>query len=136
MEALQSSLLKMGNILPKNSMILAGDLNAPNIDWPNLDSSTYLTSPAERLLEMIDEHDLKQLVESPTRPQGNTQNTLDVVFTNNTGIVSGIEAVPGITDHDMVLFSVKVSCRKKKHVKRKVFNKRKANCSRIKETGS
>ena len=133
LEALQSSLLKMGNILPKNSVILAGDFNAPDINWPNLDSSTYLTSPSERLLEMIDEHDLKQLVESPTRRQGNTQNTLDLVFTNNAGIVSGTEVVPGISDHDMVLFSVKTSCRKKKNVKRKVYIKRKANCSRIKE---
>ena len=65
LEALQSFLLKMGNILPKNSVILAGDFKAPSINWPNLDS--YLTSPSERLLEMMDEHDLKQLVESPTR---------------------------------------------------------------------
>ena len=123
----------MGNILPKNNVILAGDFNAPDINWPNLDSSTYLTSPSERLLEMIDEHDLKQLVDSPTRRQGNTQNTLDLVFTNNAGIVSGTEVVPGISDHDMVLFSVKTSCRKKKNVKRKVYIKRKANCSHIKE---
>ena len=80
---------------------------------------------------MIDEHD--QLVKSPTRRQGNMQNILDLVFTNNAGIVSGIEVVPGIGDHDMVLFSVKISCRKKKNVKRKVYIKRKANCSRIKE---
>ena len=88
LEALQSSSLKIGNILPKNSVILAGDFNAPEIKWPNLDS--YLTSPPERLLEMINEHDLKQLVKSPTRRQGNTQNSLDLVFTNNVGIVSGI----------------------------------------------
>ena len=36
----------------KNSVTLSGDFNAPDIDWPNLDS--YLTSPSERLLEMID----------------------------------------------------------------------------------
>ena len=112
-------------------MILAGDFNAPDINWPNLDS--YLTSPSERLLEMIDEHDLKQLVESPTRRQGNTQNILDLVSTNNARIVSGIEVVPGISDHEMVLFSVKISCRKKRNVKRKVYIKRKANCRRIKE---
>ena len=87
LEALQSSLLKMGNIPPKNCVILAGDFYAPDINWPNLDSSTYLTSPSERLLEMIDEHDLKQLVESSTRLQGNTKNNLDLVFTNNAGML-------------------------------------------------
>ena len=131
LEALQSSLVKIGYILPKNSVILAGDFNAPDINCPSLDS--YLTSPSGRLLEMIDEHDLKQLVESPTRRQGNTQNILDLVSTNNARIVSGIEVVPGISDHEMVLFSVKISCRKKRNVKRKVYIKRKANCSRIKE---
>ena len=80
-------------------MTLSGDFNAPDINWPNLDS--YLTSPSERLLEMIDQHDLKQLVESPTRHQGNTQNILDLVFTNIAGIVSGIEVVPATSDHDI-----------------------------------
>ena len=47
--------------------------------------------------------------------------------------MSGIEVVPGTSDHDMVLFSVKISCRKMKNVKRNVYIKRKANRSRIKE---
>ena len=51
-------------------------------------------------------------------------NILDLVFTNNAGIVSGIEVVPGISDHDIVLFFVKTSCRKKKNVKRKVYIKK------------
>ena len=125
LEALQSSLLKMGSIMSKNSVILAGDFNAPDINWPNLESPTYLTSPSERLLEMVAEHDLKQLVKSPTRRQGDAHNILDLVFTNNAGIMSGIEVVPGISDHDIVLFFVKTSCRKKKNVKRKVYIKKK-----------
>ena len=81
---------------------------------------------------MVDEHDLKQLVEFPTRRNhGNTHNILDLV-TNNAGLVSGVEVVPGISDHGMILFSVKTSCRKKKNVKRKVYIKKEANCSRIK----
>lgn len=114
-------------------MILAGDFNAPGINWSNLESSIYLSSPSEKLLEMVDEHDRKQLVKSPTRRHGNTHNILDLVFSNNAGIVSGIEVVPGVSDHDMILFSVKTLCRKKKNVKRKVYIKKKANCSRIKE---
>ena len=39
LEALQSSLLKLGNILPKNCVILAGDFNAPDINWPHLNFS-------------------------------------------------------------------------------------------------
>ena len=94
MKALQSFLFKMGNTLPKNGVILAGDFNAPDMNWPNLDSSTYLTLPCERRLKMIDEHDLKQLVESPTRRQGNTQTTLDLVFTINAGIEAVLKSFP------------------------------------------
>ena len=47
--------------------------------------------------------------------------------------MSGIEVFPGISDHDMVLFSVEISCRKKKNVKRKVYIKRKTSYSRIKK---
>ena len=59
-----------------------------------------MLSPSEKRLEKADEHDLKQLVEFPTRRYGNTHSILDLVFTNNAGIVSGIEVVPGISDHD------------------------------------
>lgn len=87
-------------MVQKNSVILVGDVHAPDINWPNLESSTYLLSPSEKLLEKADEHDVKQLVESPARRRGNTHNILDLVFTNNAGIVSGIEVVPGISDHE------------------------------------
>ena len=107
-DALQLSPLKMGDILLKNSMmILAGDFNAPDINWQNSESLNYLSSPSEKLLEMVDEHDLKQLVEFPTKRHGNTHNILDLVFTYNAGLVSGVEVVPGISDHDMILFLLK-----------------------------
>jgi len=48
--------IKMGNIVQKNRVILAGDVHAPDINWPNLESSTYLLSPSEKLLEKADEH--------------------------------------------------------------------------------
>lgn len=114
-------------------MILAGDFNDPDINWTNFGSSVYLSSPSEKLLKMVDEHNLKQLVESPTRHHGNTHNILDLVFTNNAGIVNGIEVVPRISDRNMILFSVKTLCCKKKNVKCKAYIKKKANCSCIKE---
>ena len=56
LEVLQPTLLKMGNILLKNSVIFAGDFNVSDINWPNLESSTYLSSPSEKLLEIVYEH--------------------------------------------------------------------------------
>lgn len=120
-DALQVSLLKMGDILLKNSMmILAGDFNAPDINWPNLESLNYLSSPSEKLLEMVDKHNLKQLVEFPTKHHGTTHNILDLVFTYNAGLVSSVEVVPGISDHDMILFLLKHRVVRKRTYKGKV----------------
>lgn len=125
LEELRLSLLKMGINLHKNCVILAGDFYAPGIDWPNLESATQPSSSSERLLQTVDEHDLNQLIKQPTRHQGNTHNILDLVFTNYTSVVGNMKVVPGISDHDIVLFSVKSSFGKKKNVKRKVYIKKK-----------
>lgn len=43
LQELQTSLLKMGLNLHKNSVILAGDFNAPDIDWNNTETPTNLS---------------------------------------------------------------------------------------------
>ena len=72
-------------------------------------------------------------VNEPTRRQGDTHNVFDLVLTNNVNIVSHVKVVPGISDHDIVMFTVKSSCKKKRNVKRKVYMKKKADSNRIKE---
>ena len=129
---LNVSLLKMRDNINKSNVLLAGDFNAPDIDWQNPEtSSTCKTS--ERLLEIIDEHDLTQLVQEPTRRQGEIQNILDLVLSNNKNLGRNVTIIPGISDHDMVLFTVRPSCKKKRNVKRKIYCSKRANCIRIKE---
>ena len=65
LEELEASLLKIGNNIHKNNVIIAGDFNAPDIDWQNPGDSN-------RLVELIDDHDFSQLVHEPTRRQGET----------------------------------------------------------------
>ena len=131
-DELDASLFKLGEKLNKNNVIVAGDFNAPNINWT--DHSTTNSSPtSERLLEIIDEHGLSQLVREPTRRQGDTQNILDLVLTNNDKIVNNIRVVPEISDHDIVLFQVNLACTKKRRVKRKIYIRKRANTDRIKD---
>lgn len=105
--------------------------NAPDISW---DTEYSSQSPAsDRLLEIIDDHDLSQLVKEPTRRDRNTQNILDLILSNNSNIIENISIVPGISDHDIVLFTVNTSCRRKKNAKRKIYIRKKANSTRIKE---
>lgn len=85
----------------KNNIIVSGDFNAPDIIWGTEYSSQ---SPAsDRLLEIIDDHDLSQHVKKPIRRVRNTQNILDLIFSNNSNIIENISVVPGISDHDIVI---------------------------------
>ena len=79
---LDVSLSKIGNLINTNSVILGGDFNAPNISWENNQDLGHVAT-SERLTEIINEYDLEQLVNEPTRIHGTTRNTLDLVFTNN-----------------------------------------------------
>ena len=131
LDELDASLLKLGNSVHKNNIIVSGDFNAPDIRWDNEYSSQ---SPAsDRLLEIIDDHDQSQHVKEPTRRDRNTQNILDLILSNNLNIIENVSVVPSISDHDIVLFTVNTSCRRKKNVKRKIFIRKKADSTRIKE---
>ena len=44
-----------------------------------------------------------------------------------------VQVVPGISDHDIVLFTVNTTCKKRKNVKRKIYFRKKADTDRIKE---
>ena len=86
---------------PRTCIIVAGDFNAPGIDW---ESSTIkpngrLKGMCERLLGILDLFHLKQLVTTPTRHQA----ILDLFCTNKPGLIRNIALVPGISDHDGVI---------------------------------
>ena len=133
LEELNISLLKMGAALHKNNVILTGDFNAPDVNWDNPLDQDDLTTASKRLLEVLDDNDLIQFVKEPTRRQGTTQNILDLVLSNNKDIIGGVKVIDGISDHDIVLFTVKTSCQRKRNVKRKVYIKKKVDSARIKQ---
>ena len=81
-------------------IVLCGDFNCPDINWPSLS----VTAPSDRLVhqDLIDlsiKFDLTQMQELPTRQD----NTLDLVFTSNPSLVKSATVVPGISDHDIVV---------------------------------
>ena len=104
------------------------DFNAPDLKW-NYPEPTNCSLNSERLLEIIDEHRLTQLVKEPTRDD----NILDLVLTNNIHIINNVRVIPGISDHDMVLFEVNLACRGKKPVRRKIYMRKKSDTTRIKK---
>ena len=103
------------------------------IAWNDPLNQDNLTTPSKKLLEIFDDHDLNQFVKEPTRRQGNTHNISGLVLSNNKDIISGVKVIYGISDHDIVLFTVKTSCQRKRNVRRKVYIKKKADSDRIKQ---
>ena len=118
LEQLEVSLLKIGDNIHKNNVIIAGDFNVPDIDWQNpVDSN--------RLVKLIDDHDFSQLFHEPTRRQGKTHNILDLVLSNNKSIVRNVQVVLGISDHDTILFTVNTTSKKKKNTSTRFTSERK-----------
>ena len=132
LDQLNNSLFKLSDKLNNHHVIVAGDFNAPNINWKDYapeKASVY----SDRLLEIVNEHGLNQMVKEPTRSQGDTHNILDMVFTNNENIVHNVKVLPGISDHDIVYFQVNLKCKKKSQVKRKIFIRKRADNELIRQ---
>ena len=71
LEELHASLLKIGNRINSKNIILTGDFNIPNIDWNSNTMTSTPYGPPTKLLELMAEHGLHQMVREPTRRRGN-----------------------------------------------------------------
>lgn len=90
------------------------------------------SSTTRKLLELLDPKDgLQQMIREPTRWQTN----VDVVLTNNETTIQNLTVVPGITDHDMVIFDINLKLEKeKKLTKPKIFCiRKKANIDKMED---
>lgn len=128
LEHLQSSINKILNKNRRNSKImLCGDFNLPDIDWLN-----EMTKPESKqkglhnsALEIIGEIGLIQLVDKVTRPASNS--ILDLVFTNNSNMITNVQTYPGISDHDIVTCNINISPSVKRKPPRKIYQYHKSD---------
>ena len=83
----------------KNMVILGGDFNLPDIDWETTTTNpTKEPSKHHQLLDTAADHNLEQVVKSPTRDK----NILDLIFTTHANLMRNVKTIPGIGDHDCV----------------------------------
>ena len=90
-------------------LLLAGDFNLGDIDWQNHLSQAPPSHCSHAFLEVIDDHFLHQHVTFPTRfRQGHTPRVLDLIFTNEEGMVQNLHSAPGLgkSDHVILKFSL------------------------------
>ena len=108
---LQDSIGELQSISPRShtSFIICGDFNLPDIDWDT--TTARIGSPQkalhENFLNILQETGSVNLQTSVTRPS--SMNILDLVVTSNPNIITDVQVVPGMSDHDIVLFQINMS---------------------------
>ena len=125
MDDLCSSIRKLHASHRNATIWIAGDLNLPDIDWSSytVAGSNYPKRLSQRLLDTLYDTSSEQIVDFPTRDT----NTLDLFITNRPTLVERCKALPGISDHDIVLVQARTRARRKKPPSRKIHLWSKAN---------
>ena len=85
--------------------IIAGDFNAPAIDW----SLGIFPQNLHWLEQFISNHLMEQIVDTATHIKG---NTLDIILTNNSENLSKPAILPGLSNSDHYIVKVPVHFRK------------------------
>ena len=112
--------------------LIVGDFNLPG--WNGKNNTINLgrcNYPRlhHKFADILTEQGYEQMVEEPTRHAA----TLDLVLTNNPTRVSGVEVVPGISDHDAVVISLNTAIFRHKQTRRQIPLYKKAKWPEFKE---
>ena len=105
------------------------DLNLPDIDWTTetVEGHQYSNAINTAFLSAFQELGLSQIVDFPTR----LHNTLDLFLTNRPSMISKCTAIPGVSDHEMILTISDIQAKRIKPVSRKILLWNKANIDNI-----
>ena len=118
LDGLNEALTHIADTSPSAHVWVAGDFNLPDINWEDSStvSSTQLTTISEQLIEISDDHSLTQIVNKPTQSTPDTENILDLFFSNYPDMIQRHDVIPGLSDHDIPFLDVstKISLNKKK----------------------
>ena len=85
-------------------LIVTGDFNIPHIDWELCSSTAPEGHPSHLFIEAIQDCYLYQHVHKPTRFRlGESASILDLIFTNEEGMVKNLDYLPGLGSSDHVV---------------------------------
>jgi hypothetical protein len=101
--------------------IILGDFNT---DW--------LDNPSQHLLDIIDLHQLHQIINEPTRVTDTTSSCLDLIMVQNPQIVKRSEVLPEIcSDHRIACAHIRNTVIKNKPFKRTIYNYNKLDINKF-----
>ena len=95
-------------------ILLCGDFNYREIDWENEFSNP--NSHYADFINTIQEHFLFQHVREPTRYRGEEEpSVLDLIFTNEEGMVNNLVSGPGLGESDHTVLMFELCCYRHEH---------------------
>lgn len=95
------------NVPPSTRIIIAGDFNLPGIDWADLTVGSTDVTHCEALINLSFSYDLTQIVRDNTRISPTSESLLDLVLISSNVTECSVSVKDGLSDHKLVLLSVK-----------------------------
>ena len=106
-----SHLLQTVSTLNPSHLLIVGDSNLPQIDWINNLCRTPESHYAHKFLSTVQDTFLFQHVTEPTRfREGFSPSLLDLILTNEEGMVTSLDYCPGLGKSDHVLIKCQLAC--------------------------
>ena len=130
-DQLDLSLQKLYGLSSNPKIWLAGDFNAPYIDWDTMSvlANRPYAAIHTSLIDLIQDHSLVQVVTQPTR----FQNILDLFLLNYPNELHNLYIMPGISDHNIVCADLCIKLKILKQVPREIYLYHKANWDMIRQ---
>ena len=100
--SMSSSIRSLLNKCPTATAWIGGDFNLPDIQWKENQITSHQNTKSinEAFVNTFQDLSVKQLVDFPTR----NENILDLFLTNRPSLVNRLEPMPGISDHDTMIY--------------------------------
>ena len=113
-------------------IFIAGDLNLNEISWPLSEDIVVCNKTQQLFLDSFHELGLTQCINEPTHSKG---RTLDLILTNNDGMMSNVNVLPRNSviksDHFPIEFDVNTKFKYRPVPKRKIYNFKLANWDKL-----
>ena len=94
----------------KNRIIVMGDFNCGEVDWENMDAGNNEESWGNRLMELVMENTLTQIIKEKTRIRGEDEpSRLDLVFTKDPNDIKNVAYRCPLGKSDHLVIEMEVS---------------------------
>ena len=114
------------------NVVIAGDFNLPDINWSKQQITNNRTaSKHNKLLEIINEFGLQNMMNNPTRIDSG--NILDLILTSNPSIIVNTQTTPGMSGHEAVTFNVNLNPVRNRKPPHKIFQYKSSSWDKLKD---